>query len=408
MNLRINKSRLNQRIKTLSEIGKIPCKGINRLALTKGDKDARDLIVAWMKQLHLKVYIDQIGNIIGLREGTYDLKPIMTGSHIDTVANAGAYDGVYGVLAGLEVIETLNENNIQTNHPIAVTVFTNEEGVRYTPDMLGSLVYTGKLSIEEALKIKGTDGSILGEELIKSGYYGEMNCGTIVPEAFIELHVEQGPILFNENKTIGIVEDIVGINWIELNIVGESNHSGTTPMWTRKDPLYVASLIISFLRDLTKQEEKNLTATCGNIEVKPNLINVIAEKVKLVIDIRSRYEKEIKSAKDKILNYVEILAKQERVIISSIDLVKVAPVRMNKKLVNIINQNANNLNYSFRKITSGAGHDAQIMAGFCPSAMIFVPSNHGISHNFREFTKLEHLEAGVNLLLNTIIELSLN
>jgi len=401
---KVNLLRIKRRLDTLAKIKSGT--GINRLALTNADKEARDIVVSWMIELGLNVKVDQIGNIIGIRKGEENLNPIVTGSHIDTVLDAGKYDGAYGVISGLEVIQILNENEIKTKHPIAVAVFTNEEGVRFTPDMLGSLCFTKEILPKDALKIKSNDGKVLGEELKRIGYNGKMKCGEITPDKFIELHIEQGPILSNEKKSIGIVENVVGIKWIEISIRGQSNHSGTTPMDMRSDSLLVASKIITYIRDLTKLHGSNLIATCGNIKVEPNLINVIPGKVIITIDLRSSDVNIIENAKHNLKEYIDVLTSKEKVIISCNYLVDIRPVTFNREVINCIEDIANELNYSYKKITSGAGHDAQIILKICPTAMIFVPSKDGISHNKSEYTSISELERGANVLLNTILRLS--
>ena len=233
--LLLDQTRLMQRLETLARIGRSERGGVQRLALSDADRQGRDQIVKWMKELRLALKIDQIGNIFAVRSGREKLPPVMTGSHIDTVANGGKLDGSLGVLAALEVVETLNQHQIETLRPLVVAVFTNEEGARFQPDMMGSLVYAGGLSLEEALITSDAQGSVLGEELCRIGYNGDMPCGDIQPSAFVELHIEQGPVLEQESITIGAVENLQGISWTEIIISGQANHAGTTPMHLRKE-----------------------------------------------------------------------------------------------------------------------------------------------------------------------------
>src|SRR5271155_3165853 len=232
--MRVDLDALMRRIDEHARIGAIENGGVCRIALTDADREGRDLLVQWMKELGLEIRIDQIGNIFGIRAGSTDAAPVMTGSHIDTVGTGGRYDGCYGVMAGLEVGRVFNANGVRTRRPIVVASFTNEEGVRFMPDMTGSLVYAGGMSVEQALAIVGTDGMRLGDELARIGYAGSMPCREIRPHAYVELHIEQGPVLEAEGISLGAVEDLQGISWQEITITGQSNHAGTTPMRLRR------------------------------------------------------------------------------------------------------------------------------------------------------------------------------
>jgi len=287
--LAINGPRLLDQLRQLADIGRTPTNACCRLALTDDDKLGRDLVVRWMKDLGMAVTVDPVGNIFGVRTGTQpDLAPIMTGSHIDTVRTGGAYDGNYGVLAGLEVVATLNDAKQDTKRSLVVGVFTNEEGARFAPDMLGSLVYVGGMPLKEALDIKAIDGARLGDELMRIGYDGAAAIGVHKPHAFIELHIEQGPILDIEGVKIGAVENLQGISWQELTIVGQSNHAGTTPMYLRHDAGYAASAIATFVRELTRKMGGHQVGTIGKVDLVPNLINVIAARATMTVDLRNR------------------------------------------------------------------------------------------------------------------------
>ncbi len=406
MQLRINQTRIINRLNELAKIGATNKNGVSRLALTDKDKQARDLIIFWMEELDMNVHIDQIGNIIAIRQGLEDSPPVMTGSHIDTVSVGGRYDGCYGVLAGLEVVKILNEHNIQTRRPLAVTVFTNEEGVRFAPDMMGSLVYVGGLSIKDALATKGFDGSILGEELYRIGYAGKLACGEITPFAFIEAHVEQGPVLEQEQKMIGAVSNLLGISWQEITVVGESNHAGTTPLEFRHDAGLVAAKVINFVRELCKSIGNNQRGTCGMIKFEPNLINVIPAKATFTVDLRNSDKENLKKAEKDLSTFINEIAADEGVTINTRQLVQLSPVQFNKSIVDLIIKNAEQFNYSHRNITSGAGHDAQMMSRICPTSMIFIPSKGGISHNPKEYTSAKQMEAGANVLLHSLIALA--
>lgn len=406
MDFKINQKRLLDKIECLAKIGAIDNNGVSRLALTKEDKIARDLVVQWMKELDLNVNIDQLGNIIAIRKGLNDNEPVMTGSHIDTVSTAGKLDGCYGVLAGLEIVNTLNENNIQTKRPIAVGVFTNEEGVRYTPDMMGSLAYVGELSLKKALETKGFDGSILGEELEKINYAGDLKVGAIKPHSYVELHIEQGPILSQEKIKIGVVENLLGISWQEITIIGEANHAGTTPLDLRHDAGLVVAKIISFVRELCLEVGGEQRGTCGMIEFEPNIINVIPSSAKFTIDLRNSCNDKLIYAENTLSKYIDEISQEEGVKIQKKQLVRFEPVEFNKSIVETIQYAADKCGYTYRLMTSGAGHDAQMMSRICPSAMIFVPSKDGISHNPREYSSPNDLGKGVNVLYKTMIQLA--
>ena len=406
LGLRIKSGPLLEQLNTLAEIGMTPEGACCRLALSDEDRLGRDLLITWMKELKLEVSIDPIGNIFGWRAGLEELPPVMTGSHIDTVRTGGRYDGPLGVLGGLEVVRALNEAGIVTRRPIVVAAFTNEEGARFHPDMLGSLVYVGGLSLDEAYASHSADGKILIDELTKIGYVGKAALPLCTPHAFVELHIEQGPILDIEGVTIGAVRDLQGISWQELTIVGQSNHAGTTPMRLRHDAGYCAAAISVFMRQLTIEMGGAQVATMGVTQLHPNLINVIAARAVVTVDLRNTDEALLKIAEQKVVDFLVKLAADEGVKITSHRLARFEPVKFDDGIADLIAQHAQTLGYSCRSMTSGAGHDAQMMARFCPSAMIFVPSVKGISHNPAEHTEVKDLVAGGNVLLQTMLELA--
>jgi N-carbamoyl-L-amino-acid hydrolase len=396
-----------RQLEQLAEIGRTETNACCRLALTDDDKLGRDLVVGWMKELGMAVTIDPIGNIFGTRAGSRpDLAPVMTGSHIDTVRTGGAYDGNYGVLAGLEVVATLNEAKQQTQRSLVVGVFTNEEGARFAPDMLGSLVYVGGMPLDEALDLKAIDGPRLGDELARIGYDGKADLGAHKPHAFIELHIEQGPILDIEGVKIGAVENLQGISWQELTIVGQSNHAGTTPMYLRHDAGYVASAIATFVRDLTRKMGGHQVGTIGKIDLIPNLINVIAARATITVDLRNTDEGLLQQAEHALATYLKELEQSEGVTITARRLARFEPVSFDAALADRIAHHAQALGLSQQRMTSGAGHDAQMLARICPTSMIFVPSVGGISHNPAEHTDQEDLIAGANVLLASLTELA--
>jgi len=397
--MQIDAKRLMRRMHQLGDSARGPDGVLSRLALTDQDKAGRELIIGWMEEADLTVSIDAIGNIFGAWGDDIEAQPLMIGSHIDSVVNAGIYDGCYGVLSGLAVIEALKEQGVKPAFPIVVAAFTNEEGNRYAPDMMGSLVHAGGLDLEQALNTKGIDGSILGEELQRIGFAGPMPVGTIKPRAYLELHIEQGPVLEAEAVSIGAVVDLQGISWQEITIKGVANHAGTTPTRLRHDAGLAAARINTFLRDQVASASTSTVATVGSIEYRPNVINVIPSQAILTVDLRDPDEARLKSAEVQLNQFVEKLALQEAVMISIRRLARFEPVQFDNALVSTIEQAAKKCELSCKRMTSGAGHDAQMMARICPAAMIFVPSKDGISHNPGEYTDDKSLLQGSSVLL---------
>jgi len=405
--LRINGDRLLNRIEELASIGAIDGGGSCRLALTDEDRAGRDLVVTWMRDLDLDISIDSIGNVVAVRPGKIDGPPTMTGSHIDTVRTGGRYDGNLGVLAGLEIIESLSENKIETQHPVAVAFFTDEEGSRFAPDMLGSLVYVGGMTLEEALDIKGVDGTKVGDELDRIGYRGTSPCPGPSPRAFVELHIEQGPVLEVEGVTIGAVTGVQGISWTELTVTGESNHAGTTPMTLRHDSGFAAAAISTYVRDLSLEMGGSQVATVGRLELHPNLVNVVAGSAILTVDLRNTVEAYLAESENKLADFLLELASTEGLKIEKRQLARFEPVEFNQEVVDTVENIASRLGHSVMKLPSGAGHDAQMMARVCPTGMVFVPSHKGISHNPQEHTDSDDLIAGCNVLFQTILDLDM-
>jgi N-carbamoyl-L-amino-acid hydrolase len=405
-NLQIDAQRLLSRIRALGAIGATPEGGVRRLALSDSDRDARNQVVAWMRGAGLDVRVDRIGNIIGTRRGKTDAAPVMTGSHIDSVANGGRLDGAYGVLAGMEVIETLNDAALETKRAITVCVFTNEEGARFHPDMMGSLVYAGGLALDDALGTTDGDGVLLGDELERIGYAGDSPIGHVVPHAFVEVHMEQGPVLETESITIGAVEDLQGISWTGIEITGQANHAGTTPVHLRHDTGYCVGATTAYVRDITRQLGGRQVGTVGAIGLQPGLINVIPGKATMTVDLRNTDNEELKQAERLLDDFLDELRTSEGVTIETERLARFDPVHFDKNIVGRIESNAAMLGLSCRPMTSGAGHDAQMMARLCPAAMIFVPSAGGVSHNPAEHTDDDDLNAGANVLLHTLLGLA--
>lgn len=402
-NLRIDLDRLMGRIFRLGEIGALHGGGVKRLALSDEDKAGRDLVTGWMHDLGLEISMDRIGNVWGIREGTENLPPVMIGSHIDSVATGGLYDGTLGVLAGLEVIETLDTAGIRTQHPVAVGFFTNEEGARFPPDMMGSGVNQGALSLDEMLAVVGNDGETLGAELARIGYDGPIAPGTLRPACFLEIHVEQGPVLEEEGIKIGAVTGVQGISWTEFTVSGVSNHAGTTPMRLRHDAGIVAARIAVEARAIADDLGPPQVATVGVIEFSPGLVNVVPESARLTVDLRNTDDAVLQTAEARLLAAAEHFAGVEGCGLETRKLARFEPVEFDPSTVDLIAASAEAQGHSVTRMPSGAGHDAQMFAPNCPTAMVFVPSKDGLSHNIEEYTAPEEIRAGVDVLLQVAL-----
>lgn len=405
-NIDINAERLLASLRELGQIGALEGGGVCRLALTAEDKAGRDWVVARMNALGMSVTVDGIGNVVGVYGGREDVPPVMVGSHIDTVRTGGLYDGNYGVLAGLEVVRVIKEAGIRTSRPLAVAFFTNEEGSRFAPDMMGSLVFQGDLPLETALDTKGIDGTTVRENLDRIGYRGTAPVGATKVDSYVELHIEQGPVLDIEKITIGAVEGVQGISWTEFEVSGVSNHAGTTPMRLRHDAGQVAARIACFARELARELGGDQVATVGSMTVFPNLVNVIPNRVVFTVDLRNTDEEILRLAEQRLWAFAEEASAAEGTQISRRSLARFEPVAFHPELVDLVEQTARGIGYSVRRLPSGAGHDAQILARLCPAAMIFVPSVGGLSHNVREHTAPEDLVAGARVLLRVLTQLA--
>jgi N-carbamoyl-L-amino-acid hydrolase len=404
--LRIDGGRLLKRLSELAKRGAREDGGCNRLAFTDADKEGRDLVTSWMRELGMTVSIDGIGNGVALRPGLENGPPVMIGSHIDTVRTGGRYDGNFGVLSGLEIVETLRDAGITTRRPLAVAFFSNEEGSRVAPDMMGSLVYVSGLSLEEAHDAVTIDGKRVGDELERIGYRGEAKTPGLVPYAYVELHIEQGPVLEAEGFRIGAVTGVQGISWTEVTVRGQSNHAGTTPMSYRHDAGYVAGEIAAFVRRLTKETGGAQVGTVGSINLEPNLVNVVAQKAVVTVDLRNTEEKILQSAEARLDEFLGEIADREGVEISTRRLARFEPVDFDPRVISLVEETARSLGANVRRLPAGAGHDAQMLARVCPAGMIFTPSVKGLSHNVREHTDPADLELGANVLLQTILTLT--
>lgn len=405
----INKERLLDSIFMLGKIGIDASGERTRLAASDAEKEGRDFVVKQMREAGLDVVVDRIGNIFGIWQTEENRReaPLMIGSHIDTVINAGQYDGCYGVLTGIEIVRTLKEQKAALKRPLVVGAFTNEEGVRYQPDMMGSLVYAGDLSLDEALDSVGTDGTILRDELTRIGYGGTVDPGFIKPYAFIELHIEQGPIMDAKGISIGAVENLQGISWQRISIEGAANHAGTTPTDMRIDAGLAASKVNVFMRERCLASSGKTVCTVGTMALEPNAVNVIPSKAVFTVDVRNPNEEKLKEEEMALAAYLKKLEETDHVKIHTERLVRFEPVEFDNGICKITEKMAEKRGLIHCRMTSGAGQDAQMMARICPTAMIFVPSVKGISHNPKEYTRDEDLVGGANVFLDIVAELLL-
>ena len=402
----INKERLLDSIFMLGKIGIDASGERTRLAASDAEKEGRDFVVKQMREAGLDVVVDRIGNIFGIWQTEENRKeaPLMIGSHIDTVINAGQYDGCYGVLTGIEIVRTLKEQKAALKRPLVVGAFTNEEGVRYQPDMMGSLVYAGDLSLDEALDSVGTDGTILRDELTRIGYGGTVDPGFIKPYAFIELHIEQGPIMDAKGISIGAVENLQGISWQRISIEGAANHAGTTPTDMRIDAGLAASKVNVFMRERCLASSGKTVCTVGTMALEPNAVNVIPSKAVFTVDVRNPNEEKLKEEEMALAAYLKKLEETDHVKIHTERLVRFEPVEFDNGICKITEKMAEKRGLSHCRMTSGAGQDAQMMARICPTAMIFVPSRGGLSHRKEEFTSREDCACGARVLLGLLLE----
>ncbi len=404
-NLRINGDRLWASLMELAKIGATPKGGVCRLTLTDLDKQGRDLVISWAREAGMTVVIDKIGNGFMRRAGRNNtLPPIVTGSHIDTQPTGGKFDGNYGVLAGIEVVRTLNDHGIKTEAPIEVAFWTNEEGSRFVPVMMGSGVFAKAFTLEHAYAARDTAGKSVKEELERIGYIGPQEPGDHPIGAYFETHIEQGPVLEDNDKTIGVVQGVLGIRWFDCTVTGMEAHAGPTPMALRKDALQVATHLMQEVVASALRHKPHGRGTVGMVNVFPNSRNVIPGNVKFSIDLRNATDAIVDTMAAEVKAYAEKLGKDSGLPIK-IELVSSYPAQIfHADCVDAVARAATKLGYSNMPAVSGAGHDAVYMAQLAPAGMIFIPCKDGISHNEIEDAKPEHITAGCNVLLHAMLE----
>ena len=402
--LKINETRLWNSLMEMAKIGATAKGGVCRLALTDLDREGRDLFVKWCKEAGCTVTVDFMGNIFARRPGRNNaLAPVGTGSHLDSQPTGGRFDGVYGVLAGLEVIRTLNDLGIETERPLEASVWTNEEGSRFAPAMVASGVYAGVFTLDYGLSRADADGKTMGEELKRIGYAGTEPVGGRAVHAFFETHIEQGPILEAEGQTIGVVTDAQGQRWYELVLTGQESHAGPTPMPVRRDALLGAAKIIQLVNEIGLKHAPVAVSTVGMLNNYPNSRNVIPGKVFLTIDFRCPDNAELTKMDGELKAGVARIAAESRLEHELKQIFQYDCVHFDESCVAMVRAGAQQLGYSTRNIVSGAGHDACYMSKVTPTAMIFVPCIGGISHNEIEDAKPEWISAGGNVLLHAML-----
>jgi len=405
--VKIDRRRLEQTIEELSRLGETANGGLTRLALSDDDRRARDRVVEWMRTASLAVRVDRMGNIFGERAGTAPLPSVMMGSHLDSVPTGGRYDGQLGVLCALEAIRTLDDHRVRTRHPVTLVVFTNEEGARFQPAELASGVMAGKIPLEDAYNARDKDGVRLVDELERIGYLGPEPCAARPLRAYLELHIEQGPLLEEAGCSVGVVEGIVAISWSRVRIHGTQDHAGPTPMRTRHDALVAAADIVAGVRRMAKEIiGGDMVGTVGNLTVSPNIVNAIPGTVTLSIDVRDPSDATLDRALPMIERVVQDACEREGVRWELQHYWRVPYTPFDPLVVDTIERAARTAGARSRRLRSGAGHDAQYMATLGPAGMVFVPSRGGRSHCEEEFTPLDDIEYGANTLLLAAAELA--
>lgn len=403
----INTQRLWQSLMDLARIGATPKGGVCRLALTDLDKQARDLFIKWCEEAGCAVSVDAIGNIFARRPGRNpERAPVMTGSHIDTQPTGGKFDGCFGVMAGLEVIRTLNDLGLETDAPIEVVVWTNEEGSRFPPCMMGSGVFAGKLDLADTLAKQDEEGLIVGEELQRIGYAGSRDVLGHPVGAYFEAHIEQGPILEDQQKTIGVVMGCLGQKWFDLTLTGVEAHAGPTPMHLRKDALVGAAQVVSAVNRIAVQSQPHACGTVGCLNIHPGSRNVIPGEVKLTIDFRHLHADKLQAMVDDLKQAIESACQQHGLTYQLTPTADFPPLDFASQCVDAVRQGAAQLGLSHMDIVSGAGHDAIFIAELGPAGMIFVPCEGGISHNEIENATPEDLGAGCAVLFRAMVKAS--
>lgn len=401
----VDGDRFRRRFERFNEIGATERQGVNRPSLSDTNKKARDTLVEWFADAGLTVTVDEMGNIFGRKEGTAPAKsPVLFGSHVDSQYNGGRFDGVAGVLGALEIIETLNDREIQTTRPLTVVAWSNEEGVRFQPDMLGSGVYTGRFDTEYAYDRTDKDGNRFGDELDRIGYRGDEPAVADDLHCYFELHVEQGPYLDENGCSVGVVEGVYGFSWLNAQFEGAADHAGPSPMHLRNDAMVATADVVSAVRRLTATTGTDLVGTVGSIDISPNSINVIPETVDFTVDLRSYDNDIVDAAVSQVRDEIAWAADREGVEWECEEIMRVDADPFNEDCIETVTRATEAVDASSMRMVSGAGHDANYLNDVCPTSMIFVPSVDGVSHTEDEYTDWEDIVVGTNVLLQSVCE----
>lgn len=401
--LKINADRLWRALMDLAQIGATDKGGVRRLTLTEADRRGRDRFVAWCEEAGMAVEVDGIGNIFARRAGADPgAPPVAIGSHLDSQPSGGKFDGAYGVMAGLEIVRTLNDAGVRTRAPLEVVAWTNEEGSRFVPTMMGSGVYAGVYALDYALAQKDVEGVSVREALAATGYAGSAKPHPL--GAYFETHIEQGPILEETRTTIGVVQGALGQRWFDLVFTGQDSHAGPTPMETRKDALLAASRVVVEVNRIATMFPDNARGTVGFMQVRPNSRNVVPGEVRMTVDLRNAKDATLTAMVDELRRCVARIAAECRVEAKLEEVVYFPPSAFTPELVASVREGAEAFGYSHRDIVSGAAHDAVYMARIAPTAMVFVPCEGGISHNETENARAEDIAAGCNVLLHAVLQ----
>jgi N-carbamoyl-L-amino-acid hydrolase len=398
----IDTERLRERFEAFNEIGATDAGGVDRPALSAANRQARDRLVAWFESADLEVTVDEMGNIFGRRAGRRDVPPVLVGSHVDSQYNGGRFDGVVGVLGGLEVVESLNDAGETTDRPVEVVSWTNEEGVRFQPDLLGSGVFAGQFDVEFAHSRTDDEGTAVGEALERIGYRGETPCRPRDLHCYLELHVEQGPSLDDRDLQVAAVDGVFGFSWLDVTFEGMADHAGPTPMDSRRDALVGASDVVGAVRRLTATGGEDLVGTVGSLDVWPDAINVVPERVEFTVDLRSASDAVVERAVERVEREVEWAAEREGLDHHCERLMHVDATTFDEDCVGTVLDAMTAADHEPVRLTSGAGHDASYLDEVCPTAMVFVPSEDGVSHRESEYTEWADVVAGVEVLGGTV------
>jgi N-carbamoyl-L-amino-acid hydrolase len=403
-NINVNRERLWGTLMDMGKIGALPNGGCNRAALSGDDKRGRDQFIAWCREAGCDIAFDAVGNVYARRPGRDAQRPaVATGSHLDTQPHGGKFDGIYGVLAGLEVIRALNDAKVETQAPIDVICWTNEEGVRFAPPLAGSLAFAGLVDVDTVHQSRTTDGSTVAEDLRDCGFLGDEKPGSRALDCFIEAHIEQGPILEARAKQIGVVTHIVGIRWSIVKLTGRDSHAGTTPMDKRRDALLGAAQMITALNQIARGEDEFARLTVGKMHISPNSGATIPGEATFVCDLRHPDPQVLDSLETRMHAAMKQIAAEQGLQIAIERSINIAPLKFARELIDTVRATANELHYSNIDMLSGAGHDAMNVARVVPTAMIFVPCKDGLSHNEAESATPEDLAAGAHTLLHALL-----